>query len=109
MLFYMGLAFRKLGDDRRARECFTTLVDYRTVHRNDEPEVDFFAVSLPDFSIFDEDLGARNRAQCDYLAALGNLGLGDCETAETLLRSTLRTVPDFLRAIVHLRGVHEEL
>lgn len=42
-------------------------------------EIDYFAISLPDFLVFDEDYTVRNRAHCYYLMALGYLGLGEME------------------------------
>ena len=47
----------------------------------DEMRIEYFAVSLPDFLIFDEDLNKRNHAHCEYLIGLGYLGLGDMERA----------------------------
>jgi hypothetical protein len=43
--------------------------------------IDYFAVSLPDFLVFDEDLGRRNRVHCHFMIALGALGLGNAAEA----------------------------
>ena len=43
--------------------------------------VSYFAVSLPDFLIFDDDLNKRNQAHCYYLIGLANLGLGNMDAA----------------------------
>lgn len=102
LLFYIGLAYRKLGDDTRAVQCFHSLIEYGTAHRDDQPEVDFFAVSLPDLSAFDELTLAENRAHCDYLMGLGHMGLGGFDDARERFTSALRGVPDLLRTIVHL-------
>ena len=37
---------------------------------------DFFAVSLPDFLIFEDDMQRKNRAHCRYLMGLAALGRG---------------------------------
>ena len=74
-IFFQGLALCKLGDSAGARSRFNRLVDYGERHLFDVPSIDYFAVSLPDFLIFDEDLGRRNAFHCRYLAALGRLGL----------------------------------
>lgn len=42
---------------------------------------DYFAVSLPDFLIFEADLNKKNKVHCLYMAALGYLGKGDIENA----------------------------
>ena len=43
----------------------------------DNVKIDYFAVSLPDFLIFDEDLDKRNQIHCYYLMGLGNLGMNN--------------------------------
>ena len=101
MLYYMGCANRELGNDVAAQSCFERLYSHGTEHRDDRVNVDFFAVSLPDFSVLEEDLVRRNRAQCDYLAGLGALGLGDRERSRSLFAEALRAIPDLLRARAH--------
>ena len=43
--------------------------------------MDYFAVSLPDLQIWEDDMDKRNRVHCHYLMGLGHLGLGDKEKA----------------------------
>jgi Tfp pilus assembly protein PilF len=73
-IFYQGLSYLKLGDDQSANECFSNLIAYGQKHQNDKIKMDFFAVSLPDLMIFDDDLSTLNYIHCQYLIALGNLG-----------------------------------
>ena len=75
MIFYQGLAHIKLGNRDRAKAIFDKLIKYGEAHINDHVTIDYFAVSLPDFLIFDEDLDKRNIIHCRYLMGLGNLGL----------------------------------
>jgi tetratricopeptide (TPR) repeat protein len=77
MIFYQGLARRALGREGEARQIFAKLAQYGADHQGDEVAMDYFAVSLPDFLVFDEDLNRRNRIHCHYMQALGYLGLGD--------------------------------
>ena len=49
-------------------------MDYGEQHLGDEMRVDYFAVSLPDFLIFDDDLNRKNKAHCYYLMGLSYLG-----------------------------------
>ena len=81
MILYKGLAYEKLGEHRAACACFHKLIDYGEQHIRDEVRIDYFAVSLPDFLIFEDDLTKRNEAHCCYLMGLGNLGLGNKEKA----------------------------
>lgn len=82
MILYQGLAWKKLGNTAAANTKFYRLLDYGEAHLRDIVKIDYFAVSLPDFLVFDEDYTVRNRAHCYYLMALGNLGLGRKEKAE---------------------------
>ena len=43
--------------------------------------IDYFAVSLPDFLIFEDDLNKKNQTHCYYLMGLGKMGLGRNEEA----------------------------
>lgn len=81
MILYQGLAHKEIGDTKAAQACFNKLMDYGERHLNDRVKDDFFAVSLPDFLIFDDDMNKKNRAHCHYLMGLAYLGYGDREKA----------------------------
>ena len=51
--------------------------------------MDYFAVSLPDALLFDENYQDRNAVHCYYLMALGHLGLGHVEQAQKLFGQAL--------------------
>jgi len=51
--------------------------------------MDYFAVSLPDFLVFDVDLNERNRTHCHYMLGLGYLGLGDQAAAREHFEAVL--------------------
>ncbi len=74
-IFYQGLAWRALGDEASACNCFRKLVHYGEKHLDDHCRIDYFAVSLPDLAIWDDDLDARNRMHCLHVMELGHLGL----------------------------------
>jgi len=78
-IFYQGLAWRALGDEEKARICFNNLITHGEKHLNDDCRIDYFAVSLPDLAIWDDDLNHRNQIHCNYVMKLGHLGLGDTE------------------------------
>lgn len=97
-LFY-GLAKQKLGDINDANQIFHQLCDFGLSHSEDEVKIDYFAVSLPDFLIFDDDLTKRNQIHSIYLRALGAVGLKDYDTARKFYRNILE------KECAHL-GVH---
>lgn len=103
LVFYQGLARRMLRREKAARAIFRRLIDYGERHLRDDVKVDYFAVSLPDFLVFDDDLQARNRAHCRYMMALGNLGLGRAAAARRQFDAVLRTDPNHLGAVTHRR------
>jgi len=74
-IFYQGLALIQLGQTDEAKARFNKLIDFGKAHQNDEFKLDYFAVSLPDLQIWDDDLTKRNRQNCQNLIALGELGL----------------------------------
>lgn len=82
MILYQGLAKRKLGLEAEAKARFYRLIDYGEKHIWDHVKIEYFAVSLLEFQIFDENYTERNKAHCYYLIALGNLGLGNYGKAE---------------------------
>ena len=84
LFYYRGAYLLKLGRADEAKEafaCFNKLMDYGERHLNDKVKNDFFAVSLPDFLIFEDDMDRRNKAHCYYLMGLANIGLGNPEAA----------------------------
>jgi len=102
-IFYQGLAWRKLGSDKEAKRRFNKLVDYGEKHLFDEVKFDFFAVSLPDFLVFDDDLNKRNQIHCHYMMGLGHLGLGRHKQATSMFEEVLRLDPSHQGAAVHIR------
>lgn len=80
-IFYAGLAFRALGDEKHARAYFNRLVNYGKQHLHDNVVMDYFAVSLPDLQVWDGSLDEMNRIHCLYMLALGYAGLGDTDRA----------------------------
>lgn len=101
MILYQGLSYLKLGKDREAKARFYRLIDYGERHLNDEVKIQYFAVSLPEFLIFDEDYTMRNRAHCYYLMALGNMGLGDAGKASAFLEQTMAVEPSHMMCRVY--------
>ncbi|MCR4904065.1 MAG: DUF5107 domain-containing protein [Butyrivibrio sp.] len=101
LILYEGLASKELGNDQRASGRFHKLISYGEKHYYDEVKIDYFAVSLPDLQLFEDDLDKRSRIHCDYLIGLGYLGLGDKEKAESFLNKTLEADNSHQGALIH--------
>ena len=80
-IFCQGIALQKLGREKEAEKRFNKLIAYADKHMNDHVRIDYFAVSLPDFLVFDENLNKKNKAHCLFMKALGCLGKGESEQA----------------------------
>jgi tetratricopeptide (TPR) repeat protein len=109
LVFYEGLACRSLGREREARARFNKLIDYGEKHMFDTVHIDYFAVSLPDLQLFDDDLNKRNQIYCRYLIALGSLGHGEQERVAALLEECRREDPSNLGVLLHQRILKEQL
>ena len=106
-IFYQGLAWLKLGDTQEARRRFHLLTTYGATHEHDQVSLDYFAVSLPDFLVFEDDLARRNQIHCLYMRGLGHLGLQELAQARTLLRQVLDLDGNHQGARVHLAMAEE--
>ncbi len=106
-IFYQGLALLKLGQKEKAHDYFNKLISYGTNHLSDNVKMDYFAVSLPDMLIWEEDLNRRNQINCNYLIGLGLLGLGNKEKARFYLQKTIELDINHFGAKIHLAMANE--
>jgi tetratricopeptide (TPR) repeat protein len=88
-IFYQGLAWKKLGDPAMAERIFDGLLEYGVTHLEEEVRIDYFAVSLPDLLIFEDDGQARHQAHCYYMMGLSHLGSGRKSEATGCLKKVL--------------------
>ena len=109
MILFKGLAKQKLGKTREACACFNKLMDYGERHVNDVVEHDYFAVSMPDFLIFETDLTRKNTAHCWYLMGLSHLGSGEKKKAQECFEKALEYEYDHQNAVLYGRMIEEGL
>lgn len=101
-IFYQGLAWQKLGNEAEANRIFKQLTAYAHQHQHDKISIDYFAVSLPDLLIFEDDMDKRNYIHCTYMLGLGYLGLSEFEKAEKALQEVLKNDTLHFGAQTHL-------
>jgi tetratricopeptide (TPR) repeat protein len=82
--YYRALALRQLGRQEEAQSALRELYSYAVSHRHQEPVIDYFATSLPNFLLFEDDLKKRNTVDCLLLQAYAELGLGQTVRARKL-------------------------
>jgi tetratricopeptide (TPR) repeat protein len=105
-IFYQGLAWNTLAEKEKASRIFTRLVEYGQIHLQDVMKIDYFAVSLPDLLIFEDDLHVRNQTHCYYMMGLGYLGLNKTEEARAYLKKALHHDAMHFGARTHLEMVN---
>jgi tetratricopeptide (TPR) repeat protein len=103
MILYQGLAFEKLGQTGAANARYYKLIDYGEQHLQENVRIPYFAVSLPELSVFDDNLTRRNQAHCHFLIGLGQYGIGAAGEAEAALRQALAIDPNHQTAAYFLR------
>lgn len=101
-IYYQGLAWLKLNENAKAESIFQVLMDYGKAHLTDTVKIDYFAVSLPDLMIFEDDLNVRNATHCHYLIGLGLLGLKIIDKAKFQFELALKKDSMHLGAKTHL-------
>ena len=79
-IYYQGLAFAALGDREKAKKSFHQLIIFGEQHIFDQVGYDFFAVSMPELEVFQDDIQKRSDDYCRRMTALGHKGLKEIET-----------------------------
>ncbi len=108
-IFYQGMALKKLGDGAGANERFDKLIRYAETHADDDVKIDYFAVSLPDLLVFDDDLNRRNRVHCAFMKALGLAGKGENEASREAFRRALSEDPNAFAPRTHMKLIFGEI
>ncbi|AKV55019.1 TPR repeat-containing protein [Bifidobacterium actinocoloniiforme DSM 22766] len=105
MILFQGLAHLALGEAGQANARFYRLLDYGEQHLNESDHVDFFAVSLPDFRVFERDYGLMNHVHCQYLIALANLGMGNEKESVYWFGRVLADDPTHMQATAFMKAI----
>ena len=96
--YFQALALRELGKNEAARTVLLSLAEHASNQMKAEPKIDYFATSLPNLLLFNDDLKRRNRIESMLLRALASHGLGDAEAANRQLDKVLAEDPNHLLA-----------
>ncbi len=102
-IFYQGLAFLKLNRKKKANIRFNKLLEYGEKHLLDHVKIDYFAVSMPDLLIWEEDFQARNEIHCRYMIGLGSMGLGLVQISQDQLKKVCALDNNHIGALTALR------
>ena len=106
--YYRALALQRLGQEIAAGQLLRDLRMFAEEREDAEMKIDYFATSLPNFLLFEDDVQERNRTECQFLKALANLGLGEFVAAEAGLRQVLARDVNHLFARIELERMHTD-
>lgn len=70
MNYYQALAYGQLDDSENKEKLIVELENLAKYKLGIETKIDYFAISVPEFLIFNVDMNEINRAHCYYLLAL---------------------------------------
>ncbi|TWU67099.1 Tetratricopeptide repeat protein [Crateriforma conspicua] len=103
LTYYRGLSMCELGQRDEAAALFTQLRQFANEKIGEPAKIDYFATSLPNLLVFDEELQCRRDAENHFLAALACHGLCQCsaDEVETLMANAethLKKVLEFDRS-----------
>jgi tetratricopeptide (TPR) repeat protein len=107
--FYRALALRSLGDHTAADALLRRLHEFAGKGMHAEAKIDYFATSLPNFLLFEDDLEERNRIDCLLLRGLAGIGLGRTADGAADLRQVLAMDPHHLIARLELHRVANQV
>jgi tetratricopeptide (TPR) repeat protein len=106
--YFRALALRALGEDAASRAAFEELAQFAEAKAQETPTIDYFATSLPNLLLFDDDLEKRNRIEAKVLAGLASHGLGAHGAAVELLKQAAAEDRNHLLALDALRWIARE-
>jgi len=104
MTYWSGLALNRLGRTEEATDLFRKLLHYAAKLDDETATIDYFATSLPDLLLFEDDLGERLRTRAKLLRASALIGLGESEEGRSLIEQVLVSDPNNLAATDLLLG-----
>jgi tetratricopeptide (TPR) repeat protein len=99
MTYFSALAWRRLGDEARARRLVEGLEAYVAELRSTPARIDYFATSLPTMLLFTDDLPARRETTATFLAAQAADLRGDRDDAVNGIAAVLTRDPNHLAAL----------
>jgi tetratricopeptide (TPR) repeat protein len=103
--YFQAQALKALGNPKAASQVLSRLAEFAEERANAEPKLDYFATSLPNLLLFDDDLAKRNQIEAHLLKALAGLESEDTGSAVALLQKVVAEDPNHLFAAETLHGI----
>jgi len=87
--YYRAKSLEGLCHKAEAASLLSQMRDFAQKQAEAEMKIDYFATSLPNLLLFEDDLQKRNQVDCLFILALSELGLRNPERAIELLNQVL--------------------
>ena len=105
MSYFQAVSLQALGRNADASRVLADMRVFATQQTKAEVKIDYFATSLPNLLLFEDDLQKRNQVEYLFLMALVELGERHFERASTLLSQVLALDGNHLAAQEELRAL----
>jgi tetratricopeptide (TPR) repeat protein len=105
MSYFRAVSLQALGRNADASRVLEDMRAFATQQIKAEVKIDYFATSLPNLLLFEDDLQKRNQVECLFLMALVELGERHSERASALLSQVLALDCNHLAAQEELRAL----
>ena len=102
--YWSGLALYRMGRTELASDLFSEMLRHATTLEGETATIDYFATSLPDLLLFEDDLGERLQKHAKLLRGSALIGLGKSSEGQTLLEQVLASDPNNMAAADLLFG-----
>lgn len=102
MDFFKIKALQALGRFDEAQLILDNFLSYALRLQSSKPEIDYFATSLPDFTVFKADLCKRDRINAHFFRGLALLCKDDAQGANVAFRKALELDPAHVEAALGL-------
>ena len=104
--YYRGRSLLALGHTAEANDLFTALRERGRELQQLPGTIDYFATSLPNMLVFEEDLTLRNRIEGKFLEGLALLQLEGPAAAQDRFQQVLELDPAHYEATAQLRALN---
>ena len=102
MTFFSALSMISLGRRSEAKDLLYKLLEFAESLIESTAKLDYFATSLPNMLLFDDDIQKRQETKAMFLQAQAFYGLGEIDRAATLLKAVLENDPNYQLALTLL-------
>jgi tetratricopeptide (TPR) repeat protein len=105
MAYYRAVSLQALNRSDDAARILNELRTFAAQQMQAEVKIDYFATSLPNLLLFEDDLQKRNHVECLFTMALVELAERNSERASNLLKQVLALDGNHLAAQEELRAL----